>query len=252
MESSAHARDSSTSSATPQPKPPSRKLLSGRGHRQITRNRASYSCHTCRRRKVKCDKVRGISARLESPTSANLFLRTKVHPVCGNCAKNETECVYDAHPPKPTDGDPSHRNKRRRDTSQTPTDTISDSGYAPGWRSGLRKDQDVRSDPQAIEARLDKLTSMIERLSKASNDTFSAEEAARQLGMLNQAADSRNTTLQKSSDPPSRSSTSTPRRNVEANGEEFPIPPGNATDVVDPVGSLNLGHLSLEDGGKSR
>lgn len=25
--------------------------------RQITRNRASYSCHTCRRRKVKCDKV---------------------------------------------------------------------------------------------------------------------------------------------------------------------------------------------------
>lgn len=26
--------------------------------RQITRNRASYSCHSCRRRKVKCDKVR--------------------------------------------------------------------------------------------------------------------------------------------------------------------------------------------------
>lgn len=27
------------------------------GSRQITRNRASYSCHACRRRKVKCDKV---------------------------------------------------------------------------------------------------------------------------------------------------------------------------------------------------
>lgn len=27
------------------------------GGRQITRNRASYSCHACRRRKVKCDKV---------------------------------------------------------------------------------------------------------------------------------------------------------------------------------------------------
>lgn len=27
------------------------------GGRQITRNRASYSCHSCRRRKVKCDKV---------------------------------------------------------------------------------------------------------------------------------------------------------------------------------------------------
>lgn len=31
------------------------------GGRQITRNRASYSCHTCRRRKVKCDKVRAFS-----------------------------------------------------------------------------------------------------------------------------------------------------------------------------------------------
>lgn len=28
------------------------------GGRQITRNRASYSCHMCRRRKVKCDKVK--------------------------------------------------------------------------------------------------------------------------------------------------------------------------------------------------
>lgn len=27
------------------------------GGKQITRNRASYSCHACRRRKVKCDKV---------------------------------------------------------------------------------------------------------------------------------------------------------------------------------------------------
>ena len=109
----------------------------------------------------------------------------------------------------------------------------------------------MRSGPQEIEARLDKLTTMIERLSKASNGSLSDEEAARQLGMLNQAVDSRNT-LQKASDPLSRSSTVMPRRNIESNGEEFPIPPGTATDVVDPVGSLNLGHLSLEDGGKSR
>lgn len=75
MESSAQAPDSSTSSATPQPKAPLRKGHSGRGHRQITRNRASYSCHTCRRRKVKCDKVRGIFSEIESLRPTNLSLR---------------------------------------------------------------------------------------------------------------------------------------------------------------------------------
>lgn len=37
------------------------------GGRQITRNRASYSCHTCRRRKVKCDKVDGDCVNAEAP-----------------------------------------------------------------------------------------------------------------------------------------------------------------------------------------
>lgn len=42
-------------------------------HRQIHRNRASYSCHSCRRRKVKCDRQ---------------------HPTCGNCQKMAEGCVY--------------------------------------------------------------------------------------------------------------------------------------------------------------
>lgn len=41
--------------------------------RQIHRNRASYSCHSCRRRKVKCDQV---------------------HPTCANCAKHNETCTY--------------------------------------------------------------------------------------------------------------------------------------------------------------
>jgi len=41
--------------------------------RQIHRNRASYSCHSCRRRKVKCDQV---------------------HPTCGNCTKHNDVCTY--------------------------------------------------------------------------------------------------------------------------------------------------------------
>ncbi|KAK5095879.1 hypothetical protein LTR70_003198 [Exophiala xenobiotica] len=41
--------------------------------KQITRNRTSYSCQMCRRRKIKCDKTR---------------------PVCGACQKVGEECVY--------------------------------------------------------------------------------------------------------------------------------------------------------------
>ncbi|KAK5047809.1 hypothetical protein LTR84_006474 [Exophiala bonariae] len=48
-------------------------LSSKTDKRQITRNRTSYSCITCRRRKVKCDKV---------------------HPVCGGCTKANEECLY--------------------------------------------------------------------------------------------------------------------------------------------------------------
>lgn len=46
--------------ATPGPfagKTTPRRKSHGFGGKQITRTRVSYSCHTCRRRKVKCDKV---------------------------------------------------------------------------------------------------------------------------------------------------------------------------------------------------
>lgn len=48
------------------------------GGRQITRNRASYSCHSCRRRKVKCDKVRAVFLESEcltliAPGSSHLW-----------------------------------------------------------------------------------------------------------------------------------------------------------------------------------
>lgn len=116
----------------------------------------------------------------------------------------------------------------------------------------------------AIEARLDKLTSMIERLSRTKGPS-SVEEVDRQLRAENpdleaasrehrqnllraQAAVADGQSLRSSAD----SRQASPRRNADFNNDEFPIPSGQATDLVDPVGSLNLGHLSLEDGGKSR
>ncbi|GKZ40917.1 hypothetical protein AbraIFM66951_006456 [Aspergillus brasiliensis] len=204
------------------------------GARQITRNRASYSCHTCRRRKVKCDKV---------------------HPICGNCVKNDTECVYDAAPQKDTESRASiskngHGVKRRRESSRPIEEDIDDiqSIYGHLKQSGASEQRS-----QAIEARLDKLTSMIERLSKTNQpvDLAGKQRLAPNVKLEPAEGDPRLTNIA-AMKPAAGSRSDSPRRAAESSGDEFPIPAGHATDLVDPVGSLNLGHLSLEDGGRSR
>ncbi|KAL2823054.1 fungal-specific transcription factor domain-containing protein [Aspergillus granulosus] len=185
--------------------------------RQITRNRASYSCHTCRRRKVKCDKV---------------------HPICGNCGKNGTECIYDptSHKDEAREKD-GHGVKRRREASRHLEDDFEDLQSMYGRLSHAGP-----SEQKSIEARLDKLTSMIERLSKAPQPLDPAEQQ-----LLAQSAPP-GPTKSEFRGIDGYSTPDSPRRTADSSSDEFPIPAGHATDLVDPVGSLNLGHLSLEDG----
>ncbi|KAL3479713.1 hypothetical protein BJX99DRAFT_59965 [Aspergillus californicus] len=207
--------DTSTKTAsTPSLAKTSTKKAAGR---QITRNRASYSCHTCRRRKVKCDKV---------------------HPICGNCVKNGTECIYDPASEKESiSHDPDgHGVKRRRGSSRQFEDDIEDLQSIYG-----RLRQAGPSEQKSIESRLDKLTSMIERLSKTSQPGDPAEQ---QLLAQNAAQE----TIKSDNCSNGYSTPDSTRRAVDSGSDEFPIPAGHATDLVDPVGSLNLGHLSLEDG----
>lgn len=238
-----------------------------RGGRQITRNRASYSCHTCRRRKVKCDKVRLIS---HLPLQAANI--SQVHPICGNCLKTGSECVYDSVPKNTRDGldDRGNATKRRRESSKRPErgdsrrSITSLSGRQDSHYGGHNGDfQDHKSNPQAIEARLDRLTSMVESLSRANGpqglqDDGStprqdhgedAETRELKLGLEKLEGSIRNTA---NSRPCSRSRQQTPGPHIDANTDDFPIPAGLSTDIVDPVGTLNMGHLSLEDGGRSR
>ncbi|KAL4879423.1 fungal-specific transcription factor domain-containing protein [Aspergillus karnatakaensis] len=205
--------------------PPSKSAGKKAPGRQITRNRASYSCHTCRRRKVKCDKV---------------------HPICGNCIKNGTECIYD--PTSQRDNEPrngrdkdGHGVKRRRESSKQLEDDFEDLQSMYG-----RLRQAGPTEQKSIEARLDKLTSMIERLSKTSQPLDPAEQQLlAQHEAQNAAQDA-----QRSGTRPliGEAAPDSPRRMADSSSDEFPIPAGHATDLVDPVGSLNLGHLSLEDG----
>lgn len=160
--------------------------------------------------------------------------------------------MYDVSPPK----EGARRNsqarsgqgvKRRREISDSLEEDADELQSTYGdWKEPQSPGQ--KSGSQAIEARLDKLTSMIERLSKT-NQTL--DQADRQLLLDSARRDTRQV-----NGPSVRSAVSSrpvsPRRAAESSGDEFPIPAGHSTDLVDPVGSLNLGHLSLDDGGRSR
>ncbi|KAH8152507.1 uncharacterized protein LAJ45_03347 [Morchella importuna] len=84
--------------------------------RQIHRNRISYSCHACRRRKVKCDRL---------------------HPICSNCTKTVESCVYDDHAINGNKGGKDEKNQKagggtkRRRTNEG-TLTMSEDGEEGG------------------------------------------------------------------------------------------------------------------------
>lgn len=186
--------------------------------------------------------------------------------MCGNCVKNGTECVYDAAPqkestaPRSQQGSGSgnangngHGVKRRRESRPLEDDeTVGLQSVYGDIKHEQPQSPGHRPGSQAIEARLDKLTSMIERLSKTNQPL---DQADKQLLLESAQRDSRPVIHNSKPDtakPHADSRTASPRRMPELTGDEFPVPSGQATDLVDPVGSLNLGHLSLEDGGRSR
>lgn len=157
--------------------------------------------------------------------------------------KNGTGCIYDPTSLKDAglrddrerEG---HSVKRRRGTSRHLEDDIEDLQSMYG-----RLKQAGPTEQKSIEARLDKLTSMIERLSKTSQPLDSAEQELLAQNVAQDAAKLESRAMNNSYSTPG-----SPRRTVDSSSDEFPIPAGHATDLVDPVGSLNLGHLSLEDG----
>lgn len=166
--------------------------------------------------------------------------------------------MYDASSQKRQDaGEGSARGaqgvKRRRQAPRLWEDDVDELQSIYGHLTEVRSSPDQKSDPRAIEARLDKLMSMIEHIGAPSH-ALEAEQTRSTVskGGLNSTLvdkvreDARN-------DGSVSSRPASPRRAAaDSSGDEFPIPSGQATDLVDPVGSLNLGHLSLEDGGRSR
>lgn len=140
--------------------------------------------------------------------------------------------------------------KRRRESKPLEEDVDEIQSIYGHLRQAGSSEQ--KSGSQAIEVRLAKLTSMIERLSKSNQplDATERQNLAQDVNLEPAQGHTRQSSGQ--TRPSTASRPASPRRVTDSSNDEFPIPSGHATDLVDPVGSLNLGHLSLEDGGKSR
>lgn len=143
--------------------------------------------------------------------------------------------------------------KRRRQTPRSWENDVNELESIYGQIREAKASPDQKADPRAIEARLDKLMSMIEQIGRPGQVREETQWGSTGLlgGMDSVLVDRLREDVRNGNSVSSRPVS--PRRvAVESSGDEFPIPSGQATDLVDPVGSLNLGHLSLEDGGRSR
>lgn len=203
------------------------------------------------------------------PTRTSLELTSRsnlqVHPICGNCSKTNSQCLYDSRSltQKSDNEDNQHRAKRRRSVHVPAEKSAAAESFSP--RDSLREIQEYQAryggkkpGSDEIAARLDRLTSMVERLSRTGDPDAleaSGSSACDIYGSTDQprASGIRRHSYMSAPTSGSTSRHSSPRRHSDNNSsDDFPIPSGLATDLVDPVGTLNLGHLSLEDGGRPR
>lgn len=208
--------------------------------KQITRNRTSYSCKTCRKRKIKCDKV---------------------HPSCGNCRKNQDYCEWSndsrGSSTLPETGPEVTRNIKRRKTDATDRD---DSSEEPTPDSTGTAPKETTIIPGGIEDRLDRLTQLVESLSRGKHEEANAQ--LEEFGL-------RKEVVVKRSSPPIADgkandslrpagdlrgvSPSNPERSVSPS-YPFDIPTAGSPsgELEDPLAKLNLGYLSVQEGGRSR
>ncbi|CUS09771.1 unnamed protein product [Tuber aestivum] len=123
--------------------------------RQIHRNRISYSCHACRRRKVKCDRQ---------------------HPICGNCSRTSDVCLYDDHSNKkkgsrsgvqqPQSSTNPLRTKRQRTGEDSEDAETSEDYSAAGITATINGPEFTSSSPgrpEDLEARMNKLAEVVDK-----------------------------------------------------------------------------------------
>ncbi|KAJ5480253.1 hypothetical protein N7530_005762 [Penicillium desertorum] len=186
--------------------------------------------------------------------NAQITRKRVIYSLCGNCAKNSAECAYDADL-RQLDARPSHSRrangtKRRRQIQHSLEENTDGTlpTYNHSKQASLLNGQ--KTDLSAVEAHLAQLVSLVERLRKDNQAHGSTEMQAAALNPGVEPMQMGDSNVQ------SKSTVGRPASPFSAaadcSSDEFPIPNGQTTDLVDPMETSNLGHMSLGDGGRSR
>jgi hypothetical protein len=193
------------------------------------------------------------------PTVSDAFL-SQVHPSCGNCVKTQEECVYSTNNrsgsiyTESSPEDARHGAKRKKTDSfqrESSADNTSPSSNCSGGPDSAA----TPATNVSIESRLDRLTQLVEALNK-SNGAEAVSKVLPEFGIRQEKRNRYAFTSDKEADEllfnaPPRSRQGKQNRSRDPS-MELQLPPANSAESADPLESINMGYLSIQEGGRTR
>lgn len=176
-----------------------------------------------------------------------------MHPVCGTCAKNGSICVYDEESRK--DGATCREARgaqwpgqtQRTSEEEDPTGEHLEHLPADVQFGQIGSSDDKSSNMNGLVSRMDKVISAIEQLDAEGNQAaaIDTDNNGTEIAPMNYSKKRIQSVSSRPASPPSQPT-------APVRGDEYPASSGDAVDLADSMENLDLGHLILEDDGRSR
>ena len=180
--------------------------------------------------------------------------------MCTNCAKTGDECIYDTtiRSEQSAPGEPSpeqYRQGLKRPRQERASRSSFSENYTSPSSNGWDHQDHTANPSDSIESRLDRLTTLVEALSKRPTETESVD--IEKIGSYIEQAKEKNDDKLRVTGRPVARRFSTGRRPTYLTGSESENNSRRPSkvdpvDLADPTSNLNIGYLSLQDGGRSR
>jgi hypothetical protein len=185
---------------------------------------------------------------------------SQVHPVCGNCLKTQDQCVYSANNRSESIANESSPEEIRRAAKRKKSDNYQRESSADNTSpssngSGGQESAATPAASGSIESRLDRLTQLVEALNRKNNSEV-GDKVLPEFGIRKEKRNSHGFTGDKEVDElqqvgvhDSKPSKGSQPRKASA---EFQLPSANPGESADPLENINMGYLSIQEGGRTR
>ena len=185
---------------------------------------------------------------------------SQVHPVCGNCLKSQDQCTYSTNNRSGSIANESSPEETRRAAKRKKTDNYQRESSADNTSpssngSGGQESAATPATSGSIESRLDRLTQLVEALNR-NNNPEASNKALPEFGIRKEKRNGHGFTGDKEVDElrqlgahDSRPSKGSRPRKATA---EFQLPSASSGESADPLENINMGYLSIQEGGRTR